>query len=245
MQAVRCFLEMKLKNNVQVGVVIYGGGYPRFGDIAPDKPGINIVEGNDLTQILAVCGHAFLGYLNRDCVNGLGGQNIISNTNPDVPLCVTVERSQLVAMQTEWGLATVTPEDFIYDENSEIIFHCLNQTAQNEREAMLWLALEERGASMYTNAIEIYRAILRDFAYTKSNGSISRITSNVSVNARSRIIARACRNTEHIFTNIATITSQCGNPTRRINFTCAGLWQMGRRFRSIAAIFFCFKRRTG
>jgi photosystem II stability/assembly factor-like uncharacterized protein/tetratricopeptide (TPR) repeat protein len=156
----------EIKDNVQVGVVIYGGGYPRFGDIANDKPGLNIVQGNDLTQILAVKGYAFLGYLNRDCVTGLGGGNIISNTNPDAPLCVTVEQSRLVAMQTDWGLATVTPDDFIYDNNSEIIFHCLLQETQTEQERLLWEALEARGAGVYRNAIEKYQAILRDYGQT-------------------------------------------------------------------------------
>ena len=155
-----------IDHNEQVGVVIYCGGYPRFGDMAPDKPGLNIVHGNDVTQILAVKGYAFLGYLRRDCVTHLGGDNLISNTDPDAPLCVTVEKSNLVAMRTDWGYGTVTQEDFIYDDNSRIIFECLQQEAATEQERLLWEALEQRGATMYNGAIEKYKAILTNYGMT-------------------------------------------------------------------------------
>jgi photosystem II stability/assembly factor-like uncharacterized protein len=151
-----------IENNSQVGVVVYGGGYPRFGDIASDAQGLNIVQGNALTQLLTVQGYAFLGFLQRDCITHIGGDNLIASADPEAPLCVAVENSAITSMATDWGLANVTQENFLQEPNSKIIFDCLLQSPSNDEETRLWNALEHRSLANYGQAREDYLWIINN-----------------------------------------------------------------------------------
>ena len=51
-----------------------------------------------------------------------------------------IEKSAITSMATEWGLANVSANDFIQDEQSHIIYACLSR-AENDEEHLLWLAL--------------------------------------------------------------------------------------------------------
>ncbi|MDI6804512.1 MAG: right-handed parallel beta-helix repeat-containing protein [Bacteroidota bacterium] len=155
-----------IEDNEQVGAVIYGGGYPRFGDIALDKPGLNIIQGNELTQLLAVGGYAFLGYLNGDCASQLGGDNLIPRTDPDIPLAVVVEKSDLTAMKTDWGFATFNPDDFLADASSKIVFECMTQEPTNDAEKKLWEALESRGSGLLNASVDNYKYIINNYGTT-------------------------------------------------------------------------------
>gem|GEM_PF-1682914 len=148
------FSRNEIKNHSQVGVVVYNSGYPRFGEIATNSQGLNIVQGNALTQLLTVQGYAFLGYVRHDCITQVGGENLIAGTDPNAPLCVAVEKSAITSMITDWGLATVSAENFLTDPTSKIIFECLSQEPANEAEKLLWEALERRSLGDYETTKE-------------------------------------------------------------------------------------------
>jgi parallel beta-helix repeat protein len=165
-----------IENNTQVGVVVYGGGYPRFGDIAASANGYNIVQGNALAQLLTVQGYAFLGYLQRDCITELGGGNIIAGTDPNAPLCVALEKSAITSMATNWGLANVSAEDFIRDEQSSIVYHCLSQEPVNSEEELLWQALEHRSIGNFPLAKEEYLTIIQQGTEEQALQALAELT---------------------------------------------------------------------
>ncbi|MEK7263600.1 MAG: right-handed parallel beta-helix repeat-containing protein [Bacteroidota bacterium] len=149
-----------ISNNTQVGVAVYGGGYPRFGDIALNSSGMNIVQNNALTQLMTVNSYAFLGFLRRDCLTELGGGNLFTGADPDEPLCVAVEQSAISSLATDWGMATLSRNSFLQDSNSQIVYQCLSQTPHTEEELLLWNALEHRSLGAYSLSKEEYINVL-------------------------------------------------------------------------------------
>jgi parallel beta-helix repeat protein len=149
-----------IEENSQVGIAVYGRGFPRFGDIALHSSGMNIVQNNALTQLMTVNGYAFLGFLRRDCVTELGGGNLIAGTNPDEPLCVAMEQSVISSLATDWGMATLSQDAFLQDANSQIMYECIAQSPHTDAEIHLWEALEHRSLGAYSLSEDKYIDVL-------------------------------------------------------------------------------------
>ncbi|MDI6802329.1 MAG: right-handed parallel beta-helix repeat-containing protein, partial [Bacteroidota bacterium] len=142
------FYGNTISNNTQVGVVIYGMGYPRFGGIAINQPGLNTIQNNGITQILAVKGYAFLGYGSGSYM--LGGANIITSTDIYTPFTVALDNSVISAMGTYWGTQQVNGTNFVLAGLSQMIYEPVMDP--EEIEQLLMDALQYRASGRYQNS---------------------------------------------------------------------------------------------
>ena len=154
-------LNNTISNNSQVGVVIYGGAYCRFSDIS--GTGSNTIQGNQITQILAVKGTAFLGYQSGTLLNSFGGDNIIQSDDPDAPLGAILEYSQLVNLKLQPALSKSSAIDteFLVDETSRIIEDPIDQYPEPQQ--LLFDAYKDRRSGLYQDAIFKYETIISNY----------------------------------------------------------------------------------
>ncbi|MDI6804026.1 MAG: NosD domain-containing protein [Bacteroidota bacterium] len=163
-----------ISDNTQVGVVIYGSGYCRFSDITTSRSGSNRIEGNQITQVLAVKGTAFLGYQEGTLVNSFGGGNIIQSADPDAPLGAIVEYSQLVNLKVQPTLSKLAEDLFLVDETSRIIEDPIDPDPEPQR--LLLLAYNDRRNGLFQDAIVKYKLIIRDYpALSQANQALNEL----------------------------------------------------------------------
>jgi len=149
-----------IRDNTQVGVVIYGGGYCKFSDITASGTGSNTITGNQITQVLAVKGTAFLGYQNTTLLSSFGGDNIIQGSNPNAPLGAIVEYSQLVNLKVQESLSKSADDGFLVDETSRIIEDPIDPEPTPQQ--LLLDAYNCRRTNLFHDAILKYKTIISD-----------------------------------------------------------------------------------